>query len=953
MRKIIIIILCLFISQLFIYPFGKNKVNYEQTNWKILKTVHFNIYYPEGMEKLALHTAKLSEEGYIHIANYLRHELTNDVPIVVYPSHAAFQNNNIIPQFIGEGTGGFTESIKNRVVIPFTGSEKEFRHVLTHELVHAFQFNILFNDTSGDVGSRLAMLRIPLWLIEGMAEYLSLGFDEGTDMFMRDLVFSNRFASIQDLTQFKIPNIYMIYKEGQSFYYFIETKYGKEAIGEIFRDLRDIGDYEKVLKIHTGQSVSRLNTEWERFYKRKYYPLIKNLNYDDDEGKQLTDHTKTLSSINVFPAVSPDGIKIAYLTNKDIYVKLVIEDIPDKPDKEKKIVTLVKGNSGAQFEGMLVRRNNLTWSRDSRSLAFIAQTNGRDNIYIVDPKNGSMKNVIRLPFRSIMDPSLSEKGDMIAFVGVGNLSSDIYIYHIHKKELQRITDNKAFQRHPKILPGGENLLYSSKNIITEKGAKKDFDIVRINIKTKEKTVLIKTKGNDIHGDSSSDGEMLVFSSNKSGIYNAYTFNIKTKKIEKITNVLSGVFNPRWYPNKKKIAFVSYQNIGYDIFIKDLTNVDPYPDSEEEDTSFDETVFPSVILNENQYKFEDFSSGLSPDFLMIGATAAINYGIVGFAQMALSDYLGNHRIIFTTNYFRQDNQNEFNFDLAYYYLKNRWDIGIGAFRQKNPFWIYSISDINDLIQNVHYGTLHMDNYGGYVIAQYPFSRFFKFSVKTSISRYERDYDITDPRNDVFANLNQVSIGLGYDNVLWGRLVPLDGFRGKISFDQSFNLTGHDLSFSSISIDLRRYFLVNKRHVFAFRLMGGKTFGPDGNNFNYFLGGFNTLRGHSLFDYSGQNMFLLNAEFRFTLVERIQLGWPLYLGIGKIGGVLFVDMGAAWDGRFVFLDTNRGRFGDFKTDIGFGLRMVLYPLLILKLDFAWPYDKKSFGKNDIIFSIGFEY
>jgi hypothetical protein len=222
------------------YPFGKNKVNREVFDWDVLRTVHYDVYFPRGMEPLARYTARVAEEGYVHLANYFYHELTHPVPVVVYPSHLDFQANNIIQSVIGEGVGGFTESLKTRVVVPFTGSYDEFRHVLVHELTHAFQFNMLFRDTSGREASRFSTGNVPLWVMEGLAEYFSIGYDETCDMVMRDILYNEHYASLMDLTRHRVKSAYLFYKEGQAFFYFFEQKYGREAIGELFRDARDM-----------------------------------------------------------------------------------------------------------------------------------------------------------------------------------------------------------------------------------------------------------------------------------------------------------------------------------------------------------------------------------------------------------------------------------------------------------------------------------------------------------------------------------------------------------------------------------------------------------------------------------------------------------------------------------------------------------------------------------------
>jgi outer membrane protein assembly factor BamA len=414
----------------------------------------------------------------------------------------------------------------------------------------------------------------------------------------------------------------------------------------------------------------------------------------------------------------------------------------------------------------------------------------------------------------------------------------------------------------------------------------------------------------------------------------------------------GLFIPGGSLTGKKLVYVAYQNLGYDIMIKDMTGATYYDDNKMPDTKYSREEFSPSYFDLKNSVFTGYKPRLGSDWFMIGCRNH-HYGIAGFMQMSFSDNMGDHQVVLTGNYIRQDSSNDLNFDAAYYYLKNRLDLGIGAYSQTNPYLIYSIADINNLIHNVNFGTVSMRQYGGYAVASYPFNRFFRADLKGSVARYEYDYTVSDGRPDVYANLNQVDFSLCYDNVLWGGMVPADGTRGQVSFRHAFNITGQDFTFSSFDIDVRRYFLVSKRYVFAFRGVYGKIFGPDSESFNYYLGGYNTLRGHPFLEYSGTNMFLFNSEFRFTAVEGIKLGWPLPLSIGSIGGVLFMDAGSVWGGDDEISDTGTDGFTDVKTDMGFGFRFVFYPVIILKLDFAWPFDRTSFGNMDIIFSIGFEY
>ena len=112
-------------------------------------------------------------------------------PIILFASHTEFQQNNVTD--IAESVEGVTDPFRHRVMLPFTGAYKDFEHVLQHEMVHQFQFDIFARGQIGAGLARLAMVQPPLWFMEGMAEYLSLGpIDAITGMWLRDALASAR-----------------------------------------------------------------------------------------------------------------------------------------------------------------------------------------------------------------------------------------------------------------------------------------------------------------------------------------------------------------------------------------------------------------------------------------------------------------------------------------------------------------------------------------------------------------------------------------------------------------------------------------------------------------------------------------------------------------------------------------------------------------------------------------
>jgi len=166
--------------------FGRNKVQYRAFDFKVIKTAHFDIYFYDQEREAALDAARMVERAYARLSRILQHEFRERKPIILYASHTDFQQTNTLPFFIDEGTGGVTESLKDRVILPFTGSYADFEHVLTHELVHAFQYDVIFRRGVISEASPFAT-RLPLWFMEGMAEYLSLGrIDALTAAWLRD-----------------------------------------------------------------------------------------------------------------------------------------------------------------------------------------------------------------------------------------------------------------------------------------------------------------------------------------------------------------------------------------------------------------------------------------------------------------------------------------------------------------------------------------------------------------------------------------------------------------------------------------------------------------------------------------------------------------------------------------------------------------------------------------------
>ena len=176
--------------------FGQNKIQYQSFDWHVLRGAHIDVYYYPEEEPVARVALSYAEESYDYLVRRLDHRVAERVPIVIYASHADFEQTNVLPFVPPEGVLGVTEYLKRRVTLPFGGSYSEFRHTLRHELVHVFQLSLLMQQAT--LYPRARAFAPPLWWTEGLAEYLSSEQDSRDEMIVRDVVLAGRMPSLAE-----------------------------------------------------------------------------------------------------------------------------------------------------------------------------------------------------------------------------------------------------------------------------------------------------------------------------------------------------------------------------------------------------------------------------------------------------------------------------------------------------------------------------------------------------------------------------------------------------------------------------------------------------------------------------------------------------------------------------------------------------------------------------------
>jgi Tol biopolymer transport system component len=571
--------LLLILSSCTFAQFGKNKVQYRNYDWRYIQTKHFDIFYSTGGEKLAEFAAKASETALDSIESSYNYDINNRVSIIIYNSNNDFQETNVTEEYLSEGIEGFTEIFKNRVVIRFEGSYAQFRHLIHHELVHAVNNDLFYGGSFQNVISKNISLQLPIWFHEGMAEYQSLKWDTHTDMYIRDAIISNELPDITNLGG------YGAYRGGQSLFYYISQKYGDQKIGEIIQKTKGMGNFEAAMKSALGIDFKELNMRWKKELKKTYWPDIAKRDDPDVFAKRLTDHKEDGGFYNTSPAISPQGDKIAFISNRNIYFSVYIMNAADG----KIIKRAIEGNRTADFEELNVVTPGLTWSPDGKKIALAAKGGGSDVVYIIDVDEDEVES-LPFKFNGIASVSWSPKGDLIAFMGNNAKESDIYTYNVQTKELKNITDDIFSDSDPAWTPDGQSIIFSSdrQNYLSRSQISEDFDIYFHDYKQLDLYKLNVADGSierltnmpmsdELFPAVAPDGKQILFISDANGIYNIYKKDITLTETDTvksvidnpaipITNSLNGIYQFSLSADGRKLVFSSLYETAYDLFL---------------------------------------------------------------------------------------------------------------------------------------------------------------------------------------------------------------------------------------------------------------------------------------------------------------------------------------------------------------------------------------------------
>jgi WD40 repeat protein len=978
--------------------FGRNKVQYETFTFSVLKTDHFDVYFYPAEREAAQTVGRMAERWYARYSRLLNHQLRGRQPVIIYASHPEFEQTNAISGALSEGTGGVTEVLKRRVVLPLASSLAQTDHVLGHELVHAFQYDI--TGEGFGVNFRLpGAARLPLWFIEGMAEYLSIGpVDPNTAMWLRDAAQRHKLPAIRKLYD---NAHYFPYRYGQAFWAFIAGRYGDATVGEILRKAGRAGRPELALEQVTGLTTDSLSKLWRAAIEAAYTPLTQVTSPPKAYGPLLVGAGK-LPGLSVAPAVSPDGSQMVFFSSRDLFsIDLYLADPKTGQIKRRLTHTALDPH----YQSLEFIASAGAWDPTGHRIALGAVANGKAELSILDAASGRVVREIPLPgVGEVFNPTWSPDGHSVIFSALADGFTDLFRYALSANSVDRLTNDAYADFEPAWSPDGKTIAFVTDRFSTKLATLEygNYELALMDVRTGAiQRVATFPEGKNINPQWAPDGRSLYFVSDHTGISNVYRLEIASGGLYQITNLYTGTsgitdLSPALSVarNTGRLVYGVYEGSGYNLYAIDAAATLAGTPVRGPLAAVSPAVLPPQhrISAELQTALHDATTGLPPDSLYtvqayrphlsldyvsqpsiaVGADRFGTY-VGGGMAMFFSDMLGNHNVVAATQI--NGGFKDASALLGYENDAHRWNWGIVA--QQIPYYSGGYGIATETVQGepayVQEVTLFRQTNREFALqTSYPVSTAARFEFSAGVDNVSFDtqietqaiaqsdgYLIYDsvttgpPFSDI--NLATATAAFVYDNSYFGATSPLLGQRFRLEVSPAAG----SLNWVTLLADYRRYVMPVRPFTIAARVMHFGRYGSgaeDARLTPLYLGYPSLVRGYDIgsFDINecppgssacpafdrllGSRLLVGNLELRFPLLGVLGLGSGYY-GALPLEAALFADGGLAYcsgDNANFCIGDNRAVYST-----GAALRINVLGYAVGEIDFVKPWQRPDKG------------
>ncbi len=991
MKRILMLILTFTVVS---FPQMLGEYNHPELKWKNYETEHFVYIYHNGTEKSVLRFADVGEKIYKPITELYHYEPKGKIRVVV-------------ADFDDTANGGayyYTDKIvlwAPSFDTELRGNHYWYSNVFTHEFTHMIHLQVSRKSTQVVPGlyfqwtgyepekrddvltgfpnvlasANLPFNIIPPWFAEGIAQSQAVDslyydfWDSNRDMLFRERVLSGqalRYEQLLDFINKSSHEAESVYNTGYAFVQYIYRKYGKKALYDITKEMSSLTafTFEQAVERAVGIDAKALYDEFINSSMKKYTEMTADIASNTVEGKNISDS----AFVNSNPKFSPDGRYLAFLSTKTggeatFYRRdLWIKDL--KTDSLKMLAPAVMFSS-------------YSWAPDSRKLYFSridsysVYGNQFLDIYEYDLDKEEEEKLTE-GLRAA-NPVVSPDGKTIAYVATEDGTRNVYLYDLasgNSRKLTNYDDGTQFY-----LPKWNR---DSDMILVDKSVDAFGRNIVLVDTTGTETALVTSVHDDRDPAYSPDFRSVYFSSDRTGIFNIYKYDIGTGEISAETNVRGGAFYPD--VNDSTLVYSNYKGIKMNVYSVNMSTsaiASPYKDikimSEPYEFRPDMDLLKKSVNYGNEFEhillipriaFDDgrFKPGM---YFMVNDFLEKISLFGGFGMAFNKDYdifaMAEYKFLLPTLYglginVEKHDDNTFleeSIIIDSYEDENGVDIPIC---QENDIdFTYNLKEFDFGLKlpmefmpdklTLKLGHFSFDGYFAYLrndakadygdfILQYTYykERSFHFNIEVNKSRYDYNY---------------------YINPRYGRNIKLNYSRHLTDFIQGFNLNSdygtlqedylkYNYNFYTASLD--EHFGLPFGTGMTLKLKGAYLDNDEIDSFYYnYIGGLTGLKGYSFYSIGGTRSAYTGLYLRFPIVERTDKRFGFYNFKNLYFG-LFAEAGTAWSSEGM-----NAALKDAKKDVGVNVRLFgsLFYGMPMSVEYSIAYGLDEFENSGVTY------
>jgi len=530
-------------------------------HWQTVTTEHFAIHYYEGEESVAQKLMPMSEEVYETLTHKLGVQPKGRTEVTLVSHRDVAQSLSwsnpyrrmllwVSPPLSDRPEADYHDWLRELFI-------REYSHILfLSDAAHAKFPTILMRRLVGALMTPSAMT--PDWMSQGLSVYFQISETTGksamTEMILRTDILQKKFLRLDQMAGSQIdwpgPLAGEVY--GGAFWQYLSERYGEEKIFEFIHRMGASPwnftfnhKAKKVFRDSEGnrKSFHELWKDWKVALETRYEKVRETITREGlKEGTPLWVPQKWESVTG--PTVSPDGHLLVYLATSIHH------------PSEVRVKDLTTGHERILLHKKEVRQFSFTPEGDALIVSYLSSHWGGSQIsdvHEINLKTGHIKDLTRL--QRIRDPDVSPDGNRIVAIKQVADHSLLVFYDRKTQELREGAVAGDWD-HPRWLPDGHSVVVSG-----YRHHQRNLWIVDAET-GQEKQITFDASMNDFPSVDVKSGR-IYFSSDRTGIPNIYSYDLKSGHINQVTHVLTGALAPS-VMSEGELIFQFYNGRGFEI-----------------------------------------------------------------------------------------------------------------------------------------------------------------------------------------------------------------------------------------------------------------------------------------------------------------------------------------------------------------------------------------------------